>query len=323
MPHAKIAASTLRPLVGDLRQFASVRRLVLDDGPERGVPVLALSSGGGLDLWLLAGRGLDIGPLWFRGLPLAWQSPAGFAHPALSAPESDGGRGFERLISGFLCTCGLDRIRAPGEDGPLHGRLGAAPARVLSATEHWDRDEPLLEVVAEVLQYRLGGESLRLRRTVRMPIGGIGGNSFTIEDQVSNEGAQPQPHALLYHFNLGHPSIADGTRVQAGGQTFAGPIRLPDHGPLADARCLPAPADGIVRVETPMAHGRGLVIEFEQDSSTLPWLQLWQNLRPGYGVLAVEPCTSDRLPASAPQNASLMPGEARSYRVTVRFGETG
>ena len=39
----------LRSLVGDLRQFAGVRRLVLDDGPERGVTVLAVSSGGGLD----------------------------------------------------------------------------------------------------------------------------------------------------------------------------------------------------------------------------------------------------------------------------------
>ena len=72
MPSPQAAA--LRPLVGDLRQFAGVRRLVFDDGPERGVPVLAISSGGGLDLWLLAGRCLDIGPLWFRGRPVAWQS---------------------------------------------------------------------------------------------------------------------------------------------------------------------------------------------------------------------------------------------------------
>ncbi len=43
----------LRAKVGDLRQFASVRRITLDDGVEQGVRALAFSSGGGLDFWVL------------------------------------------------------------------------------------------------------------------------------------------------------------------------------------------------------------------------------------------------------------------------------
>ena len=108
-----MTARELRAKVGDLRQFASVRRITLDDGVERGVRALAFSSGGGLDFWALSDRSLDIGPLWWKGMPVAWQSMAGFRSPALHDPEEDGGRGYSRTNSGFLVTCGLDHIRQP------------------------------------------------------------------------------------------------------------------------------------------------------------------------------------------------------------------
>lgn len=318
-PCVPFSAATLRPLVGDLRQVASVRRLVLDDGPERGVPVVALSSGGGLDLWLMAGRALDVGPLWFKGRPMAWQSPSGFSHPALGDPERDGGRGFERLFSGFLVTCGLDRIRGAADDGPLHGRLGAAPARVLSAGEQWSAATPVLEVVGEVVQFRLGGESLRLRRTWRVP---IGGTALQLEDEVTNEGPLPQSHDLLYHLNLGHPAIATGTQVQAAGACLAGPITLPDTGPVAEARCVAAPDDGTATVRTPQPGGGALQMHLRASTDTLPWLQVWQDLRPTRGVLAIEPCTSERLAGgrSAPLTP-LQPGEQRRYRLDIDFSE--
>lgn len=314
-PHA----AALRQLVGDLRQFAGVRRLVLDDGPERGVPVLAVSSGGGLDLWLLAGRGLDIGPLWFRGRPVAWQAPSGYAHPALSAPERDAGRGLQRLLSGFLTTCGLDRIRQGDAIEPLHGRLGCTPARVLAAGEHWDREEPVIEVVAETVQYRLGGESLTLRRRIQVP---IGGGTLRLEDRVTNEGPQRQAHDLLYHFNLGHPAIGPGTQVVRAGRTLAGPFAMPLAQACAEASCLPAD-DAAVAVRTPGPDGPGLAITFASDASTLPWLQLWHDLRPRCGLLCIEPCTSERLAGGrSALTPSLEPGESRCYRVEIGFAET-
>ncbi len=82
MPFSGVPATraALRPLVGDLRQVASVRRVVLDDDAERGVRALVFSTGGGLDFWVLADRSLDVGPLSLHGMPVAWQSPAGFRH---------------------------------------------------------------------------------------------------------------------------------------------------------------------------------------------------------------------------------------------------
>jgi len=73
--------ATLRPLVGDLRQVASVRRIVLDDGPERGVRALAFSTGGGPG-FLGARRPLaGYRAAWFQGMQLGWQAPTGFASP--------------------------------------------------------------------------------------------------------------------------------------------------------------------------------------------------------------------------------------------------
>ncbi|MFS8514667.1 MAG: aldose 1-epimerase family protein, partial [Planifilum fulgidum] len=68
----------LKPRVGDLRQLANVRRIVLDDGTERGVRALSFSTGGGLDFWVLTDRSMDIGTLSWQGVQIAWQAASGF-----------------------------------------------------------------------------------------------------------------------------------------------------------------------------------------------------------------------------------------------------
>ena len=174
---------------------------------------LAFSSGGGLDFWVLSDRSLDIGPLWWRGMPVAWQSMAGISQPGAARSEEDGGRGYSRTNSGFLVTCGLDHIRQPVDGHPLHGRLPFTPARVTAYGEDWDRDEPVLFCEGEVMQFRAGGEALRLRRRIEVPIGGC---ELRISDDVENLAAEPSPQASLYHFNLGHPAIAPGSTVEFG-----------------------------------------------------------------------------------------------------------
>src|SRR4051794_10662604 len=176
-----------RALFGDLRQFAAVRRVVLDDGPERGVRALAVSTGGGLDFWALSDRSLDIGPVWWRGVPIAWQGAAGFRSPALHDADAECGTGFARSFSGFLVTCGLDHIRQPASGQPMHGRLPFTPARVLAQGEDWERDDPTLFCEAEVVQARYGGECLRLRRRIEAPVAGAG---FRIVDTIENLGAE-------------------------------------------------------------------------------------------------------------------------------------
>lgn len=309
----------LRPVVGDLRQLASVRRIVLDDGPERGVRALTFSTGGGLDFWVLSDRSLDIGPVWCHGIPIAWQSPAGFRSAALHDADSDDGKGFNRSFSGFLVTCGLDHTRQPANGHPLHGRLPFTPARLLAYGEDWECPEPMLFCEGEVIQSRYDGESLRLRRRIEAPIGGC---EIRIEDTVENLTAQECRHALLYHFNVGYPAVATGTEVKVGSQVVLGPITLPDSGdcPVAVSYPVNQIEKGACTITTPGSNNSSfeLILSFAAD--TLGHLQVWRDLRPHAGVLAVEPCTSDRRAdgTSGPEQ-SLAPGERRLYSLRVRL----
>jgi hypothetical protein len=312
-----VSKRALRPLLGDLHQFASVRRIVLDDGAERGVRALAFSTGGGLDFWVMSDRSLDIGPLWCHGVPVAWQSPVGFPSSALHDAEGDGGRGFNRSFSGFLVTCGLDHIRQPSNGQPLHGRLPFTPARLLAYGEDWDRPEPILFCEGEVTQARYGGESLRLKRRIEAPIGGC---EIRIEDTVENLGAEVCQQAMLYHFNLGYPAVAAGTEVRLGSQVVLGPIVLPDPMDSGEAVSHPCPeaTQAQCMVSTPTLDHAHFSIEFQFGADTLPYLQVWRDLRPNAGVLGIEPCTSERrVDGQSGLERTLKPGEHRHYALKI------
>ena len=309
--------SALAALVGDLRQIASVRRIVLDDGPETGVRALAFSTGGGLDFWVLSDRSLDIGPLWWKGTQLAWQAPAGFRGPALSDPDREDGRGFNRSLSGFLVTCGLDHTRQPVNGYPMHGRLPYTPARVTAYGEDWLAAVPVLYVEGEVTQARFGGEALRLHRRIEATIGGA---TVTIRDTVENLGAAAWPQAMLYHFNLGYPAIVPATTVALNGRRVMGPMEFPAEEALKTALNLPAGnaerAQAVVN--SPFADGHRLAVSFDFDPSTLPFLQLWHDLRPHSSLFAVEPCTSARTEEGLSGTERLLaPRETRIYRIEI------
>ena len=305
-----------RHRVGDLRQLASVRRIMLDDGGERGVHALAFSTGGGLDFWALADRALDIGPLWWKGMPIAWVSPLGFRSPFLHDAESEGGQGFGRMLSGMVITGGLDHIRQPLGDQPLHGRFPFTPASVRSYGEDWDRAEPMLFCEGEATQWLRGGASLRLHRRIEAP---ISGNTLTIFDTVENIGAKPTPQALLYHCNIGFPAISAGTTVRSHDRLLLGPIGAPDAAAENSVTSYQAAgAEGHCVVSTDMADGSILEVTFRFDAATLPHLQLMHDLRPNGMLVAVEPCTSARLEGGLSDvERSLAPGEKRHYRLSI------
>jgi hypothetical protein len=307
----------LRGNVGDLRQLASVRRITLDDGVERGVRALAFSNGGGLDFWVLSDRSLDIGPLWWKGMPIAWQSMAGFRNPTLHHAEEDGGRGFSRSFSGFVVTTGLDHIRQPLGSHPLHGRLPFTPARVTAYGEDWEREDPVLFCEGEVMQFRFGGEALRLRRRIEVP---IGGHEVRITDRVENLAAQETPQASLYHFNLGYPAIAAGSTVTLGSKKLLEVKALPD--PADEPQSISYPTGDTKRavctVSTPTQSGERLDIAFALATDTLPHLQIWHDFRPHACVLGIEPCTSARALIPPPEKA-LKPGEMRQFELSISF----
>ncbi|MCA0422750.1 MAG: DUF4432 family protein [Proteobacteria bacterium] len=307
-----------RALFGDLRQFASVRRITIDEGPERGVGALAFSTGGGLDFWLLIDRALDIGPLWRDGRPVAWQSPAGFRHPALVDPEGDGGFGFGRGFSGFLMTCGLDHTRAPRDGRPQHGRLPFLPARLTAYGESFDADPAVLFATGEIIQWRHDGEALRLRRRIEAP---VGGRSLTIVDEVCNIGALPQTVDVLYHFNIGHPALTPDTTVLLDGEALPGPQGDPVANAADVAFSRPLPRHDAVCV---VRNAGGPILSLSVSGETLPHLQLWRDRRPFANILAIEPCTSardvsDEQRTQEQETRAIQPGAQRCFVVKIQF----
>lgn len=291
--------------VASLRQLASVRQITLDDGPERGVRAISFDTGGGLAFWVLADRSLDIGPLSFRGMPLAWQHPAGFIAPGLHHAEADGGTGIERSLSGFLVTCGLDNARQPRDGLPLHGSLPLTPARVTACGEDWARPDPLLYAEGEVVTAHLRGACFRFQRRIEAE---VGGRSLTLIDRVENIGPETAEMHILYHANFGYPMVAADTRLWLD----AAPLVTMD----GEVRCHPTPGGASIRMGRPDCDAWPAVgAKIESD---LPFMQVWKDARPRRNILALEPSNCDREAdgTSGPGN-TLTPGE--SWQTRLRF----
>jgi hypothetical protein len=267
-----------------------------------GTSALAFATDGGLAFTVLVDRSLDIGELSWRGQPVGWVGPAKFRHPAGHDPMADGGRGFNRLFSGFLVTGGLEHIRQPADGHPLHGSLPFTPAELTAAGV--DERQHILFCEGEVHQ-----PGFRLRRRIEAP---VDGSTFSIVDVVENLAFAPQRQGSLYHFNIGRPALADGTIVRQGDRQRLGPLKVP-AGPLGSVS-YPVTEGGAECIVQMSQVG----LKFSWDGETLPHLQLWGDLTPERCVLSIEPCTSERLAGGlSGEEPLLAPGEARRYALQI------
>lgn len=304
-----LSAAQLSERVGDLRQLASVRRVVLDDGAERGGAALVFSTGGGLDFWVLADRSMDIGPLWFRGCQLGWMHPTGFTHPAHHHAGSDGGTGFGRILSGFLVTCGLDNPRQPAEGLPLHGTLPLTPARITAAGEDWESETPLLFAEGTVTVAHLARPSFRLTRRIEAPIGGTG---LRILDRIRNIGPDPADMRILYHTNFGFPIVDQDSTLMCNGQ----PEPIP-----SGVLCKDMSREDAVSLT--LAGGR-TAATLTTSGGSLPYLQLWSDPGPRRNILSVEPANCPRRPdGTSGPGTVLAPGACWSARQDWDFATNG
>jgi hypothetical protein len=304
---------------GTLAQFAGVRLMTLGDGVERGVRLLEFRTGTGLRFCVMLDRGMDLGECEYRGMAIGWQSPAGFRHPWLHDPGDEGGLGWLRSFSGLLSTCGLDHILGPQTEDAghygypfrktvqhgIHGRVALIPARLTGYGEAWDGDECTLWCEGVVQQSTVFGENLHLIRRIEAR---VGGNEIVLRDRVVNQGFSRTPHMLLYHIDIGHPVLAEGSRYLA-------PIL---HSPFAahaatyrdqgvGYRTMAAPRAGYVeqvwehwmgadaegRVPVALVNdtlGLGLLVE--TNKAELPCQYEWQNLQAGLYTLGIEPVTN-------------------------------
>lgn len=316
----------LRDYTGDLRQLASVRRITLDDGPEQSQRALSFSTGGGLDFWVLCDRSMDIGPLWFEGMPLAWQHPNGYISPALYRRESDGGTGFERALSGFLITCGLAHTRQAGNGHPLHGALPLTPARLIACGEDWAAETPILYAEAEIVCAHLNGLSYRMTRRIEAAVGRC---SFSIVDTVENIGAAAQELHILYHTNFGFPAVGPGTAVLHNGVNRLVATRHDSSHRSEEptVACYKSGPDQTMTLELERpASGpwRGVSVTITAPAKALPFVQFWFDPRRRRNILAIEPSSSDRGPdGTSLPGLMLKPDAIWSARLDFQFARPG
>ena len=338
--------------LGDASQLFGVELMTCADGPERGLRVLRLRSGGGLEADILVDRALDVGAVSLFGVPLGWRSGNGFRHPWLHEHDAEGGLGWLRSFSGLMNTCGLDHIMGMAEetaghyDYPyratvkhgIHGRVAFTPARLTGFGHRWEGDRCVLYVEGSVRQVTMFGENLELERRIEAD---LGGRSLRIADRVTNRGFRRTPHALLYHVNLGWPVLARSTRLVMPLErtifhahdphaTAVGPIDqvAPQTGfreQVYEHALKPLPNGEVsVLLANPDFAGlpgsAGIGFGLTYDAHSLPAFYEWQNLQEGDYVVGIEPATchagSREDWKRRDEMIWLEHGESRAYRLT-------
>lgn len=325
--------------VGHMRQLAGVRALEHADGTARGSRVYHVYTGSGLAFDVLADRALDVARLQYKGLALAWASSAGEVHPAYY--EAEGFGWLRSFPGGLMTTCGLDQFGSPSEDAGesfgIHGRVGNLPAEQVAYREVWDGDEYVLEVSGQVRQSRLFGENLVLSRRITTQ---LGANTLSVEDTVTNEGFDPQPHMILYHCNLGFPLLSEESALHINAAQTLPRDKDAQKGANEWMRFQPPTAgyteqvfrhvvepdaDGVVSAQL-RSPNAGLMLTIRYSHATLPHLYQWKMMGQGAYVLGIEPANSSGIRGRADARQlgdlpHLQPGEERHYRLSFEITE--
>ncbi len=329
----------LQERLGNMDQLAGMRMMEAADGPAKGSRMLEAWTGTGLSFTILPDRAMDLSACRYHGIPLAWTSPNGDTNPHFFDPH---GAGWLRTFSGgLLATCGLDQFGPPnvdeGEEFGQHGRVGTIPARYVSYEAGWQGEQYTLTASGEARQARLFGENLVLRRAISTQ---MGSNTIRIEDTVTNEGYNRQPHMILYHFNLGFPLLSEQTELHIDAEhTLA---RDADAEPGLDhwmhfqpptpgyreqvfRHILHPGSDGKATVEL-RNPALGLGMRWSYPLEVLPNLYEWKMMGQGAYVLGIEPSNTSVLGGRAFAREAgelpfLEPGESRRYTIEVEVFE--
>lgn len=331
----------LRSVYSSPDAYASARLVTLGDGTERGVRVIEFRTAQGLEAEVTVDRGGDIGRLAINGKTVSWHAPHGMRAPWLLNSENDDGRGFLRGYNGFLNTCGLEHIRQPERDAlddtlnapskdayyPLHGSSTFDPTKLIGYGLNDQVDEPYLWCEVERIESMAMRGALRLRRKFRLP---VWGTSISISDQVLNVGHSHISHMMLYHFNIGYPLAAPGTRIAVKNGTEV--WNSSSGNPLAE---FPSPQDaseseisvfklsGSSAITQIQSDAFGYGMDVKLDTATLPYVQLLRMTSPGLYGIGIEPCPTKGRSRTAARELDeltiLKPNEARDYSIDIQL----
>ena len=325
----------LRKKCGDLSALCGIKDYVFNDGPARGVRAFDLKNGRGIEMTVLADRGMDIPFLSFKGHNIGLTSKVGVRSPYLF--QENGALGFLRqFYAGMLTTCGLTYAGAAGEDGGrelgLHGPFDNIPAAKVSAWQDYEGDDKVLRVAGEIREADLFGPNMVMHRHLTLD---TEKNELHIHDIVENQGYSTSPLMLIYHINFGYPMLDAGARTYFSTTEVTPRTDFAEEG-MHNYDVMEEP--GIERDEQcyyHTGHGEGeafamihneklgIAAMVRYDKAVFPLLCEWKCMRAGDYALGLEPTTSGVVNrAEARENGMLTylaPGETREFNVTIEL----
>lgn len=322
----------LRKYAGNLDSLFGYKDYTFNDGPARGMRAFDLRNGTGLDLTVVADRGLDIASMRFKGVNIGFDSKVGLRSPALYV--EDGVRGFlKQFNAGMLTTCGITYAGGACQDGEralgLHGPYNNTPAANVSVQTEFVQDEAVLCLRGQVREACVFEENMVLFRQIRVHTQRA---LVEVIDEVENQGFAPSPMMLVYHINFGYPLLNEGARVYANAERVQPRDEWARKGlPLYDQVERPEvgreeqcyfhtrfPEDGRAFA---MLHNEALglagIVRF--DSRALPLLCQWKCMRAGEYALGLEPTTSGVLGRTAARESGMLVTLAPGQRYQAGF----
>ena len=325
----------LRKRCGDLNALCGIRDVVFNDGPARGVRAFELNNGRGIEMTVLADRGLDIPYLSYKGVNVGLINKVGVRSPYLY--QEDGAAGFlKQFYAGLLTTGGLSYAGAPcEEDGRklgLHGPYDNLPASQARAYADYEGDDKVLRVCGEVRESEVFGPNLLLTRQLTLD---TERDLLHIHDVVENQAFAPSPLMMVYHINFGYPLLDDGARTYYSTTEVAARTEFAEQG-MHNYDLMEAP--GVGREEQcyfHTGHGEGeafamlhnealgMAAVVRYDPTVLPLLCEWKCMRAGEYALGLEP-TSCGVVSRADVRKSgeltfIDSGERREFNVTIEL----
>lgn len=279
----------------------------------------------GVDLRLLPDRGLDIGPAWYGGQPLAWVSAVGETVPraGLEGIAWSGAFG-----GGLLVTCGLRNVGMPSEGHGLHGTFSHLPAHDVEVVRNLDVETPMVTVTGTIEDP--AEPPLKVNRAITTYLG-VG--RVEITDRATNTGALPTVAPVLYHFNFGYPLWGPGATLSM--KVTKTIPRDPDSVAAVDSwGSPPEVTDAPERVlEHVVVDDYGwceatienddldVALTVRWRTAELPRLHQWLDPSPGMYVLGIEPANCSTMGRSHDRAEGrlpvLEPGEVRETALVV------
>jgi hypothetical protein len=197
---------------GNIGTIAGVRMIEYKDGFANGLRAYEVVNGP-MRFTANIDRCLDIGELYYNGIPLYFLSRPGIMSNSWWYNEPNSSRS---IMCGMMFTCGLTNV-GPSQtlpDGkvlPQHGFIRSTPAETFGARTYWDGDDYYIELSAVMRESSLFGTNLVLRRTILTK---FGDPKIEIRDEIENESSTDKvPLMLMYHCNFGFPFVNESTKL--------------------------------------------------------------------------------------------------------------